>query len=362
MNMIFDSHLDLAWAALFHDRDLTQPVTALRENESAEGRFLDEAPTVSLPQMRQGGVRFCVATVFARCRRRLVESEAADRVAVHDYSSPAQAFANGQAQIAYYHQLQRQGELRLLTAGDELLDHAVNRDDARIGCILMVEGADPIVTPDQLDLWYEQGVRMISLVHTGHNNYAVGNGSHAGGPLTDAGRHMLRRMQQLGVILDVSHLCDESFRDALDHFDGTIVATHSNCRHFVSGNRHLTDEQIRQLAGRGGVIGMVAFNSFLDQRWEMKHADQPPVSLTRMVDHIDHICQLTGDARHVGIGSDLDGGFGVQDTPAEIDTIADLQKLSGLLADRGYTGDDVIAILHGNWIRVYHTAMRNEGA
>ena len=159
------------------------------------------------------------------------------------------------------------------------------------------------------------------------------------------------------MILDVSHLSDQSFRDAMEHFDGSVVATHSNCRHFVPGNRQLDDEQIRALVERDSVIGVVAFNSFLDARWKMKQPNQTPVGLARMVDHIDHICQIAGGPRHVGIGSDLDGGFGRQDSPAELDTIAGLMTLADLLAQRGYDRDDVAAILRGNWLRVYSEAM-----
>lgn len=355
MQTIFDSHLDLAWAALFYDRDLTETVETLRAGERIEQRFVDQSPTVSLSEMRGGGVRLCVGTIFARCRRREVQAEAASRIAEHDYSSPAQAFAAAQGQLAYYQQLERQDELRLLTSANELLEHAATHDDARIGCLLMIEGADPIVAPDQLGLWHEQGVRIVSLVHTGRNVYAVGNGDD--GPITDAGKRLLDAMRERRMILDVSHLSDQSFRDAMEHFDGSVVATHSNCRHFVPGNRQLDDEQIRALVERDSVIGVVAFNSFLDARWKMKQPNQTPVGLARMVDHIDHICQIAGGPRHVGIGSDLDGGFGRQDSPAELDTIAGLMTLADLLAQRGYDRDDVAAILRGNWLRVYSEAM-----
>lgn len=355
MNMIFDGHLDLAMNALEYRRDLTQTVATLRELEAQEQRHTDEQPTVSLPAMRDGDVHFCVSTIFTRCRRAAVEAEAKGRIPAFDYASTTQAFAAGQAQIAWHQQLQRQNAIRVIKDADTLLDHARDRADHRLGCILMIEGADPIVQPAQLSLWAEQGVRVVALVHSGANIYAHGNGQD--GPLTDAGKALLDEMATHRVVLDVSHLSDRSFRQAMDHFKGKVVATHSNCRSLVPGDRQLTDEQMREIIERDGVIGMVAFNCFLDASWKMKDTTQQRVSLERMAEHIDHVCQLTGDARHVGIGSDLDGGFGVSDVPGEIDTIADMWKLAGHLRHRGYEHDAIKSIFHANWIRVYHEAM-----
>ena len=355
MHMMFDSHLDLAWVALHYDRDLTQSVAELRTLEQIEQRHLDQPPTVSIPQMRDGAIHFCLATIFSRCRRPQIASEKPHRIPGHDAGSSVQAFAQGQAQIAWYHQLRRQNAIRLITTADALLDHALDRNDHRLGCLLMVEGADPITSPDQLSLWYDQGVRVISLVHTGCNTYAYGNG--ADGPVSEAGLALLDEMAAHRIVLDVSHLSPQSFIQAMDRFPGRVVATHSNCQHLVPGDRQLSDEQILAIVQRDGVVGMVAFNCFLDAGWPTNDTACPRLGLERMVDHIDHICQLTGNARHVGIGSDLDGGFGVNDVPAEIDTIADLWKIGGLLSNRGFSTEDIKAIFHANWIRVYHDAL-----
>lgn len=355
--MIFDGHLDLAMNALDYRRDLTQTVATLREQEQRDSRYQDEWPTVTLPQMREGNVHFCVGTIFVRCRRASVAAEASGRHAEHDYASTAQAFAAGQGQLAWYHQLQRQNAIRLITRADTLLDHARDREDHRLGCLLMIEGADPIVQPSQLKRWVDQGVRVVSLVHTGANAYAHGNGQN--GPISDAGRALLDEMRDHHIVLDVSHLSDLSFRQAMDHFPGKVVATHSNCRAIVPGDRQLRDEQMLEVIERDGVIGIVAFNCFLDANWKMNDPRQTPLPIEVMAQHIDHVCQLTGDARHVAIGSDLDGGFGVRDTPAELDTIADLWKLAGHLKQRGYDQDDIKAIFHANWIRVYHEALSN---
>lgn len=355
MRMIFDSHLDLAWMALQYNRDITQPLDTIRQREADEQRHLDEVPTVSLPAMRQGQVRFCVGTVFVRCRRPQDSGQSQLRNPDEDYATPNQAFGAGQGQMAYYHQLERTGHIRVIRTADDLLDAARATDDDRISCLLMLEGCDPVATPEQMGLWHRQGVRIASLVHHGRNDYAVGD--HDEGPLTDAGKRILREMQELNMILDISHLSDASMTEALDRFDGRVVATHSNCRHFVPGNRQLDDAQIHRIAKRDGVVGVVGFNSFLDANWQYKQPDQPPVPLARMVEHIDHICQLTGSCQHVAIGSDLDGGFGQGDMPEGLDSIADLQKLDALLAERGYHEAEITSIFHGNWIRVYHEAL-----
>jgi membrane dipeptidase len=212
-----------------------------------------------------------------------------------------------------------------------------------------MEGADPIVEPAQAAQWWDDGLRIVGLAHYGPSAYAFGTDS--AGPLTTKGRALCAEMDRLGMILDASHLTDESFHDALDRFHGPVMASHSNCRALVPGDRQLSDEMIRRLIERDAVIGAVLDAWMLEPGWIRGQTTPDRVTLNNVVDHIDHICQLAGSVRHVAIGSDLDGGYGTEQTPNDLDTIADLQKLTGLLVDRGYTEEDIALIMHGNWIR-----------
>jgi membrane dipeptidase len=232
------------------------------------------------------------------------------------------------------------------------------RDDHPIGYILSLEGADSIVSPRHLERAFADGLRAVGPVHYGPGVH--GMGTDAEGPLTPRGRDLLRQMQELGIILDATHLCDESFWDAMKHFEGPVWASHSNCRSLAHWNRQFSDDQIRELVRRGAVIGM-AFDAIMMVDGWAHHRSKPQdfqLRIERICDHIDHICQLAGHARAVGIGSDLDGGFGTEQTPMDLDSIADLQSLSGLLSARGYSTQDVEGILHGNFIEFLRRVWR----
>jgi membrane dipeptidase len=159
------------------------------------------------------------------------------------------------------------------------------------------------------------------------------------------------------MILDVTHLCDQSMAQALDLFGGRVLASHHNCRSLGPGDRQLTDEQIKRLVARNAVIGAALDAWMLYPNWVRGQTKPDVIGLTAVADHIDHVCQLAGDRNHAGIGSDLDGGFGNEQTPRDLDTIADLQKLGEILASRGYSASDVDAIFHGNWLRFLREAL-----
>jgi membrane dipeptidase len=340
--LIVDAHEDIASNVLHHGRDICRSVRKIRQDE--EGRAASDPSVLAfgsamlgLPEHRQGGVGLVFSTIF---------------VSPKDLEAMAQ---DGLAQLRYYHDLARQPEsgVRLITTQDELA--ALERDFAAaeaperrpVGFILLMEGADTLREPAELELWQREGLRLLGLSWQG-TRYA--GGTHAPGPLTDLGRALLDEMQRLGLILDISHLAEESFWQAMDRFSGRVVASHANCRAFVPTDRQLTDEMIRQIARRGGVIGTVLANRFLVAGWT-KDARQP-VTLEAVTQHMDHICQLTGSAAHCAIGSDFDGGFGVETTPAELDSVADLGKIGAALSARGYRAEDVAGILGGNWLRL----------
>jgi membrane dipeptidase len=346
--IIIDSHLDLAMNALLWNRDLTQGVYYTRQQESGMCEKGRGRGTVALPEMRTGEVAVCCATLIARLSRPGNPRPG--------YSSPEIACAVAQGQLAYYRLLEERGEVRLITDGATLRAHfqeweGEEKDELPPGFILAMEGADPILSPEQVAWWWGEGLRVVSLSHYGLSTYAHGTDTEGG--LTPLAQPLLAAMQEAGMVLDVTHLSDESFWQALEAFDGQVLASHNNCRALVPGGRQFSDQQIQALIQREGVIGVALDAWMLYPGW-IKGQTQPDVlSLEALVDHIDHICQLAGNSRHAAIGTDLDGGYGTEQCPHDLDTIADLQKIPGLLLARGYGEEDVRAIMHGNWLNFF---------
>ena len=346
MTPIIDAHLDLAWNALFWDRDLTLPLDQLNR---AEAHLTDHRgrgrATVCLPEMRRGDVRVCLATILVRSKTTR-PAEGFNRRAL-DYPNQTHACAIGQAQLAYYRLLSQQHQIKIIETREQL-NHYWQQPS--IPCIIIsMEGADPITEPSQLGWWYAQGLRLIGLAHYGPSAYAVGTG--ATGPLTPAGVDLLREMSRLKMILDITHTAEESFYHALEVFDGPVLASHNNCRELVPGDRQFADEQIKVLIERGAVIGVACDAWMLYPGWQVGQTDRSVLPLMSMIDQVDHICQIAGSTAHVAIGSDLDGGFGAEQTPTGLDSIADLQKLAPHLEQRGYSPNDITSIFHGNWMR-----------
>jgi membrane dipeptidase len=225
-----------------------------------------------------------------------------------------------------------------------------------------MEGADPVLSPDHEAEWWQAGLRIIGPAHYGVSPYAHGTGTEGG--LFPQGVPLLKVMEQVGMILDVTHLSDQSFEEALDHYGGPVLASHHNCRALVPNQRQLTDEQIKRLVSRGAVIGTALDTWMLHPGWVrgVTKPEEACVRLAAMVDHIDRVCQLAGNARHAAIGSDLDGGFGREQSPSDLDTIADLQRVPDLLRERGYGEEAVEGIMYGNWARFFQEAWREQEA
>lgn len=350
--LILDAHLDLSWNALGWNRDLDQPVAQIRKAEAGmpgKGRGNN---TVAFPDMRRGHIGIALATVLARCIPKGSSSI--------DFRTQEIACATAQGQLAYYRLLEKRGVCEMLLDWPSLKRSFAQwkhgSDDAPFGFILSMEGADPIVSPDHAADWYEAGLRVVGLAHYGPSAYAHGTGCTGG--LTPAGSELLRAMEQLRLILDLTHLADDSFWQALERFTGPVLASHNNCRAIAPGDRQYSDEQIRAIIERDGVIGAPFDAWMMVPGWTPDRAKSPQVILDSAVNHIDHICQLAGNTHHVAIGSDLDGGFGIEQTPEDLDTIADLQGLQPLLRKRGYSEADVKAIFHGNWLRFFERAWK----
>ena len=353
--LIIDSHLDLAWNALGWNRDLG--ITA-HETRVVEAPLADQGHgramgTVSLPDLRRGQIGICVATFLARRNPR-------GNYVNLDFRTQEIACAVARGQLAYYRQLEEDGACRIIAdlAGfEECFGAWQSGDDSGPpGFILSMEGADPILAPSQTERWYRDGLRAIGPAHYGPSAYAHGTGCT--GPLTSQGRDLLKAMDELGMILDLTHLCDESFWEAVKLFRGTVWASHNNCRAITPGDRQFSDDQIRCIIERGGVIGAALDNWMIVPDWHADPANRPAATLAHVVDHMDHICQLAGNARHLAIGSDLDGGFGREQSPSDLDTIADMQDFAPILRGRGYSEGDIEGIFHGNWARVLREAWK----
>lgn len=370
--LIIDGHLDLAANALALRRDLTQPVQVLREREggarparsahkdSLERRVGPLIPqqgpaTVALPEMRAGRVGLMVSTLMSR-----VQASGANLA--HAARTREAAYAVARSHLAYYQALVEQGELRWVRDGAELTAclQAWEHPSARtpIGLILSMESADPILGPDQVPEWHRAGVRSVSLTHFGCNVYGHGTGTRGG--LFPTAFPLMDALRAAGIVLDLSHATDLAFWQILDYWDGPVHASHCNCRALVPGQRHLTDDMLKAIAGRGGIIGMVFAEAMLNPAWVWEepgtHRPTASRSMSAVVEHVDHICQLVGNADHVALGTDLDGGFGRDLAPTDLDTIADLQKFVGILRSRGYQEEDVRKIAHGNLIQFFRQA------
>ncbi len=345
---VLDAHLDLAMNALEWNRDLTWTVEDIRKSESGMTDKPDRAKnTVSLDAMREGNIGLCVATQIARYVKK--ESN------LPGWNSPHQAWAQTQGQLAWYKAMEDIGEMVQITNAKELNAHialwqSVTNFKKPIGYILSLEGADSIVDIGYLEKSYRQGLRAIGPAHYGPGTYAHGTDSVGG--IGKKGKELLKKIEELNLILDATHLCDVSFWETMKNYDGPVWASHNNCRKFVDHNRQYSDEQITELISRDAVIGIALDAWMMVPNWVRGEStpESMDVTLKQMVDNIDHICQLAGNSAHVGIGTDLDGAFGKEQSPYDLDTIADLQKVPGLLSRKGYTQQDIENVMSRNFI------------
>ena len=350
-----DAHLDLSMNAMEWNRDLRQPVMEIREREEGLTDKPDRTKgTVALPELRKGNIGLVVATQIARY--------VAPGNPLPGWHSPQQAWAQTQAQLAWYKAMEEAGEMIMIKDLPSLEQHLqlwMNdepNDKKPVGYILSLEGADSLVTPQYLETAYHNGLRAVGPAHYGPGRYA--NGTDATGGLNEDGKTLLWEMERLGIILDATHLCDDAFWDAMEIFSGPVWASHNNCRALVNHNRQFSDDQIKVLIERGAVIGGALDAWMMVPNWVRQQStpENMQCNLEKMIDHLDHICQLAGNTMYVGIGTDLDGAFGKEQCPYDLETIADLQKIPQLLTQRGYTTKDIENIMHGNWLRLLRKA------
>ena len=312
-------------------RDLTLSLDELRERDPVRG----DTATVTFEDLRRGGVGLCLGTLFAA-------PETAEHAGYTDWQG---ARAQALRQLDQYRRWQDSGHLRLLSSGSAVKDHAARYDPATspLGVVLLMEGADPLRDVDDLPFWAEAGVRAIGL-SWGKTRFA--GGTVMPGPLSDRGRELLSGMRELGVAQDLSHLDEQAFFEAVE-LQPRCFASHSNSRALINNdrpddNRHLSDEMARAIGERGGMIGLVLLCPFLKRGWDL---GQPRVGLGEVVRHAEHYAELIG-WESVGLGSDMDGGFGNEKAPSGLDRYRELERLAGALPEDVRAG-----VMGGHWLR-----------
>jgi len=359
--LIVDLHLDLAWDALYWNRDLTLTAHQVREQEEHEPPQVATdhntgSCTVTFPEMRRGHVGIMLSTIMSRIEPR---GERRDGMRTQE-----QAIATGRGHLAYYQSMTRRGQIKPVRNVDDL-EEAVQvwrnpQDDTPIYHILSMESADPIIDPDDVEFWWNAGLRVVGPAHFGHNTYIHGTGTEGG--LKPPAKALFRALREAGMILDITHMADQAVWESFDLWDGPIMASHCTCRSIVQGQRHLTDDMIRELIRRDGIIGLVFCQFFIDPEiaWTNRPSADNWVSkygMNGLNPHIKNIVKLAqGSTKNIAIGTDMDGGFGAEFTPTDVDTIADLQGFAPVLKEAGYSDDDVQGILHGNALRFFHRA------
>lgn len=396
--LIVDAHEDLAWNMLTFGRDYTRPAAETRRREQGtQVPFYNGDTLLGWPDYQRGQVAVVFSTLFV--------APVSAREGIWDtqvYASADEAYRLYRAQLEAYRRLvdDAPDKFRLILSRPDLEavlplweanpePFAISEEQAAeqqetllsrngrspapesedpdqapkgnpVGLVMLMEGAEGVREPAELEEWWQWGVRIIGPAWRG-NRYT--GGTHQPGPLTSQGFALLEAMGNLGFNLDLSHMDEKAALQALDAYAGRVMASHANCAALLKGaetNRHFTDRVIAGLLERDGVIGVVPYNVFLKAGWK-KGDPRGAVSLQDLVAHIDYICQMAGDARHAAIGSDFDGGFGLQATPPELDTIADLHKLAPLLHEKGYSEEDVAAILGGNWLDLLKESLPDAG-
>lgn len=328
---IADAHLDLAYNAL-RGRDVIKPAKEQKPDD-------ESTPSVGLPDLRAGGVGLVCATIF--CMPSIGGKPG--------YRTPEEAHAVGWEQLQWYMKLRGERRIRIVTTPDEL--PTPGEENSRLHTILLLEGADPIYSPADAHVWFQAGVRIVGLAWKG-TRYAGGTG--APGPLTSDGVELVKTLDELGMIHDASHLAEESFWQLMDLSTGPVIASHSNCRVIVPTDRQLSDEMIKAVVARQGVIGINFYAKFLLPPEEL---GKRRATVQDVVRHVRHIADLAGTCDHIGLGTDMDGGFGAEKIPAEVQTSADLVSVAAALSNAGFSEGDIGKIMGDNWLRYFRRTL-----
>ena len=368
--VVLDLHLDLAYDALFWNRDLARTVDQIRliEHDGPPQVAADVSNgicTVTFPELRRGRVGIVLSTIMSRIQNR--DGHMRDGMRTQE-----QAMAIGRGHLAYYQTMSKRGYFKpvlnledLCEAVDVWSDPAIKTANTPIYHILSMESADPIESPDDVQFWWEAGLRVVGPAHFGDNTYIHGTGTEGG--LKTPAADLFKSMREVGMVLDITHMADKAVWESFKEWDGPVMASHCTCRSLVPGQRHLHDDMIKELIRRGGVIGLVFCQNFIDPDipWENRHllnhkGREPKYGMDALIPHVEHIGNLAGGSiANISIGTDMDGGFGAELTPADVSTIADVGSFASVLCSAGYTEEDAKAILHGNAIRFFRESWRH---
>lgn len=327
MNWI-DGHLDLAYIAL-DGRNLLKPCP-------------DDSGCISFPDLKAGGVSFAFATIFTE-----PDPDDAGDPCGYPRDDREAAHRAGMVQLEYYQRLESKGEIKFVRTRADLPDERSPDDAMRI--LLLMEGADPIRSPEEVAQWHEQGLRMVGMAWSKGTRYTAGN--RKSGPLTPLGIELVGAMDEAGIIHDASHLADDALDGLLEHAKGRIVATHSNCRALMEedNQRHLRDDQIKAIGERDGIIGLNLFSVFL--------IPEGRAAIEDCVNHVERICSIMGHRRGVALGSDADGGFGPDKLPVDLDHPRKYGNLLSALSNVGWSEEDLNAFASGNWLRLLNESL-----
>ena len=352
--LIFDAHLDLALNGVDWNRDLRMTVAEIRAREATLGMTDPgrQTNTVTYPELRKANVGLGLATLLARLEEPINHP--------FGHTTAEACYAMAMSHLAYYKAMERSGYMRMIQKKADLSAHldtlASNPETAPFGYILSMECADPVLDPGHIHEWHAAGLRAVGITHYGPNRYGGGTRSEVGLALDAI--PLLANIESLGIALDMTHLSDPAFWQVAKKFNGRVLASHQNARKFCDWQRQFSDDQLKFVIERNGVIGVACDAVMLQEGW-IRGVSRPEVTMERVVENIDHICQLAGNAKHAGIGSDLDGAYGKEQTPADLDTIKDLQRIPDLLRNRDYSEADIEGIMHGNWIRFFSETLPN---
>ncbi len=345
-SIIVDAHQDIAWNKITLGRDFFESVAQKRAREGAVPAHGEGSAILGFDELLAANVRVIFSTIYVAKAR-------PDRTGWgKTYTTPQEAHDQAMEELAYYRLLATDPRVSIITTRADL-ERVLESDKPKIGLVILMEGADPIIEPAQVEEWFERGVRVVG---TSWKETRYAGGTEAPTGLTKLGRVLLPRMAEIGMILDTSHMSEQAFFESLDIFGGTLIASHSNCRAYVDTDRQLSDAMIREIVRRDGVIGAVIYNRFIKAGWE-KGARKEDVTLAGLVRHIERICDIAGDALHVGIGSDFDGGYGAESIPVELQSVADLPRLADALGAAHFSDSDIENVLGGNWIRLLKRAL-----
>jgi membrane dipeptidase len=351
--LIVDMHRDIAYDAIDCDRDYRLSVAESRRLEAGISHPRRRGQTATgLPDAIAAHIALVGATLFVEPKNFTPWGGLNPMAhAISSYNTPQEAHDVAMRQLDYYIQLAAsQSNVRIVETHADLdavlASYADGADPAKRlhGMVILMEGADPVIEPTQFGTWYERGVRILG---TSWSQTRYAGGTQAPGPLTDLGRELLKEMAKYNAVLDISHMAEEACMESLETYPGPIFASHANPRAFCDTDRHLTDEAIKLLAKRDGVMGLVLLRLF----WKTDWKPGEPIDIDQIANAVDYVCQLTGSNRHVGIGTDWNAGMGNDEYPNDFDNVADLWKIADVLQKRGYSKADIDGLMSGNFIR-----------